>query len=53
LHVGAGVAQENPKYAEQWFSDSLNAGDLAEAAMQGFVEIEKMGAYNIEKILNV
>ena len=52
LHVGAGVAQENPKYADQWFYDSLNAGDLAEVAMQGFVEIEKMGAYNIEKIIN-
>ena len=51
LHVGAGVSQENPKYTDQWFYDSLNAGDLAEAAMQGFVEIEKMGAYNIEKIV--
>ena len=51
LHVGAGVAQENPKYADQWFYDSLNAGDLAEVAMQGFAEIEKMGAYNIEKII--
>ncbi len=51
LHVGAGVAQENPKYAEQWFYDSLNSGDLAEVAVQGFVEIEKMGAYNIEKII--
>lgn len=51
LHVGAGVSQENPEYTEQWFYDSLNAGDLAEVAMQGFVEIEKMGAYNIEKLL--
>ncbi len=50
LHVGAGVSQENPKYANQWFFDLLNAGDLAEVAMQGFVEIEKMGTYNIEKI---
>ena len=52
LHVGAGVSQENPKYTDQWFYDSLNAGDLAEVAMQGFVEIEKMGTYNIEKILD-
>jgi len=51
LHVGAGVSQENPKYAEQWFYDSLNSGDLAEVAVQGFIEIEKMGAYNIEKII--
>lgn len=51
LHVGAGTAQEDPKYAHQWFYDLLNSGDLAESAMQGFVEIEKMGAYNIEKIV--
>jgi len=52
LHIGAGVSQENPKYADQWFSDLLNGGDFAELAMQGFVEIEKMGTYNIEKMIN-
>ncbi|MDP3883244.1 MAG: hypothetical protein Q8Q48_04280 [Candidatus Staskawiczbacteria bacterium] len=51
LHVGTAVSQENPKYAEQWFYDLLNAGDFAEMAMQGFMEIEKMGTYNIEKII--
>jgi hypothetical protein len=51
LHVGAGVPQDNPKYADQWLYDLLNAGDLAGLAMQGFVGIEKMGAYNIEKIV--
>ncbi len=52
LHVGAGIPQENPKYTEQWFYDLINAGDFAEAAMQGFVEIEKLGAYNIERIIS-
>ncbi|MEK7664787.1 MAG: hypothetical protein AAB361_01450 [Patescibacteria group bacterium] len=52
LHIGAGVSQEDPAYADQWFFDLLNGGDFAELAMQGFVEIEKMGAYNIEKIIN-
>jgi len=52
LHVGAGVPQEDPKYAEQWFFDLLNAGDFAEVAMEGFVEIEKMGTYKIEEIIN-
>ena len=51
LHTGAGVVQEDPKYADQWVYDLLNAGDLAEVAMRGFVEIEKMGAYNIENII--
>ena len=50
-HVGAGINQENPKYTDQWFYDYLEAGDLAETAMQGFMEIEKKGAYNIEKII--
>ena len=52
LHVGAGISQDNLKYTEQWFYDLLNGGDLAEAAMQGFVEIEKMGTYNIEEIIS-
>lgn len=50
LHVGAGVSQENPGYTDQWFYDLLYAGDFAEVAMQGFMEIEKMGTYNIEKV---
>lgn len=51
LHIGAGLFQENPNYTDQWFSDLLDGGDFAELAMQGFVEIEKMGTYNIEKII--
>lgn len=52
LHIGAGFAQENPNYTDQWLFDLLNGGNLAEGAMQGFVEIEKMGAYNIKKIIS-
>src|SRR3989338_1898511 len=51
LHVGAGVDQGDAKYTDQWLFDMLDTGDLAELAMQGFVEIEKMGTYNIEKII--
>ena len=51
LHIGAATPQVNPKYTDQWLYDLLNAGDFAEMAMQGFVEIEKMGTYNIEKIV--
>ena len=51
LHTGAGVSQDNPKYTDQWLYDSLESGDFAEVAMQGFVEIEKMGTYNIEKVI--
>ena len=51
LHVGAGVSQEDVRYTDQWFFDLLNSGDFAEMAMQGFVEMEKMGTYNIENII--
>lgn len=51
LHIGAGTPQQNPKHTDQWFFDLLNGGDLAEIAMQGFIEIEKMGTYNIENII--
>jgi len=50
LSLGSGTLQENPKYVEQWLFDYLDSGRLAEAAMQGFMEAEKLGTYNIEKI---
>lgn len=50
-HIGAGMLQENPDYTAEWLFDMLGSGDLAEVAMQGFVEIEKLGTYNIEKIV--
>lgn len=52
LHIGAGAAQETLKYTDQWFYDLLDGGDLAEMAMQGFMEIEKKGTYNIEQIIS-
>lgn len=50
-HIGSGVLQENPKYTDEWLFDMIGTGDFAEVAMQGFVEIENMGAYNIERII--
>jgi hypothetical protein len=47
LYVGAGVEQLFPKICHQWLPDLVRKGILAEAAMQGFVEIEKKGAKNI------
>ncbi len=49
LNLGAGILQENPKYADQWIFDYLNSGRFAEAAMQGFIEVEKLGTFNIQK----
>lgn len=51
LALGSATPQENPKYTHQWFFDYLKSGRLAEAAMQGFIEGEKKGVYNIQKIV--
>lgn len=51
LRTRAGVLQENPKYTDEWLFDLLKGGRLAEAALKGFIEVEKMGTFNIEKII--
>jgi len=52
LKIGSAKKQENINYVSEWLFDDLNSGWLAEAAMQGFIEAEKMGVYNIEKIIS-
>ncbi|MEK7606771.1 MAG: hypothetical protein AAB444_01045 [Patescibacteria group bacterium] len=49
--VGAGISQEDPRYANEWLFDWLNSGWFAEAAMEGFLEAPRLGTYNIEKIV--
>ena len=51
LKSGFGNLQENPSHADQWLSDWLEKGYLAEAAMQGFIEGEKLGAFIIKEII--
>jgi len=51
LKSGFGALEENPSYTDQWLFDWLNRGYLAEAAMEGFVEGEKLGTINIQKII--
>ena len=51
LKSGFGLAQENPNYTSQWLFDWLNQGYLAEAAMQGFIEGEKLGTFKIKEII--
>ncbi len=51
MKTGAGIPQENPNYADEWLTDWLREGLLAEAAMQGFIEIEKGGVFAIEKLV--
>jgi len=52
LKSGFGSLQENPNHTNQWLFDWRNQGYLAEAAMQGFVEGEKLGTFNIKNIIS-
>ncbi len=49
--IGSGINQEDPRYTNEWLSDWLKSGWLAEAAMAGFVEAPKYGTYNVKKIV--
>lgn len=51
LRLGAGISQENPAYTDQWLFDLLERGWFAEAAMQGFIEGEKLGTFKIERTI--
>jgi len=50
IQIGSGMIQENPNYTNQWLFDLLDSGWFAEAALQGFIEVEKFGTLNIQKI---
>lgn len=52
MAVGAGVDSLDPEYVDEWLPDLLESGRLARAAMDGYLNAEQMGAYNIEKIIN-
>ncbi len=52
LRLRAGFSQGNPKYIDQWLFDLLKGGRLAEAAVRGFIEVENLGTYKIEKIIS-
>ncbi len=49
--IGAGIDSEDPKYVDEWLMDWLESGWLAEAAMNGFLNAPKLGAYHIEDIV--
>ena len=49
--IGGGLDQLDSKYLNQWLFDWINSGWLAEAALQGFLDAPKLGAYKIEQII--
>lgn len=50
IAVGAGIDSLDPNYINEWLPDLLASGRLARAAMDGFLNAEQMGTYNIEKL---
>jgi len=51
LKSGFGILQEDPNYTKEWLFDWLEKGYLAEMAMEGFIEGEKLGTFKISKII--
>ena len=51
LSVGAGIDSLEEEYVNEWLPDLLNSGRLARAAVDGFLNAEQMGTYNIAKIV--
>lgn len=49
--VGAGTDQLDPRYANEWLFDWINAGALARMAWNGYIEAPTHGAYRIADIL--
>lgn len=49
--VGAGITQDDPRYANEWLFDWIDSGWLARAALNGFTEAPVLGTYTIEKII--
>ena len=49
--LGAGVTQDDPRYANEWLFDLIDSGWLAEAAMEGFIEGEQLGTPAIRAVI--
>ena len=50
--VGSGIAQEDPRYVNEWLWEWLETGALAEAAIEGYLDAPKFGTYNIGQIIS-
>ncbi len=51
ISIGAGIDSLAPEYVSEWLPDLLASGRLARAAMDGFLNAEQMGVYNIENLI--
>lgn len=49
--IGAAFEQEDPQYTHEWLFDWLESGWLAQAAIEGFLDAPRNGAYHVEDIV--
>lgn len=47
-YMGGGVAQNDPRYANEWLFDWIHSGGVARMAWNGYVEAPTHGTYRIE-----
>lgn len=47
-YVGGGVAQNDPRYTDEWLFDWIDSGGVARMAWNGYLEAPTHGAYRIE-----
>lgn len=48
---GAGIDSKDLRHVDEWLPDMLKSGRLARAAMDGYLNAENRGYYNIEKVI--
>lgn len=53
LSVGAGFDSLDIEHISEWFPELIKSGRLARAAVDGFLNAESQGTYNIEKVLKL
>ncbi len=51
LELGAGIDQGDPRLVGKWLPDILASGRFAEAALNGFIKIDRQGAERITRIV--
>lgn len=49
--IGAGIQQEDPRYAHEWLFDWVDSGWLAQAAMSGYLDGRQFGVHNIADVV--
>jgi hypothetical protein len=50
-YMGGGVAQNDPRYTDEWLFDWIDSGGVARMAWNGYVEAPTHGTYRIEDVV--